>query len=209
MIDHLIFDFDGTISNSYPLFVSFLHRYAKQNQLPFLLDDETAERALRIKLQYAFERLEWQNHVTYQAFLDAFRDFQKADALSFQPFPEAIALLNNVYSKKKKLYLYTHTGSVVNEMLKNMGIDHLFTFVLDQSYHFPAKPAPDALLFLIQKFGLDPKACMMIGDRPIDANAGMNAGMSGCLWDRDDLYPNSNVTYKVRSLLEIQDIIEK
>lgn len=205
---HLIFDFDGTISNSYPLFVCFLHRYATQHGLPFLLDDETVERALRINLRHGFERLGWQNHVKYQVFLDAFHDFQETDALSFQPFPEAVELLRSAHAKSKRLYLYTHTGTVVNKMICNMGLDHLFTFVLDQSYQFPAKPAPDALLFLIQKFDLDTKDCMMIGDRPIDAEAGINAGMSGCLWDRDGLYPNANVTYKVKFLSEIQNLLD-
>ena len=82
-----------------------------------------------------------------------------------------------------------------------------FDFVLDASYNFPFKPAPDALLFFLEKFKLDPKTCMMIGDRPIDAHAGMNAGMYGCLWDSDALFSDGNVDYYIKELSAVSEIV--
>ena len=37
----------------------------------------------------------------------------------------------------------------------------------------------------------------------IDAQAGMNAGMIGCLWDKDDLFPDFYPDVRVVSLLDI------
>lgn len=65
------------------------------------------------------------------------------------------------------------------------------------------RPAPDALLYFLERFGLEAGACMMIGDRPIDAQAGMNAGMLGCLRDADGLFPDFNPDIRVRSLLDV------
>ena len=92
-------------------------------------------------------------------------------------------------------------------MLKNMGIFHLFEFILDDSYGFPAKPCPDALNFLAKKLSLEPAACIMIGDRPIDSQAGMNAGMVGCLWDSYGFFEDVTVDHRVRALSEIKDLI--
>ena len=44
----------------------------------------------------------------------------------------------------------------------------------------------------------------MIGDRPIDAYAGMNAGMHGCLWDADGLFADAKVDFYVEELSEIK-----
>ena len=79
--------------------------------------------------------------------------------------------------------------------------------MFDASYHFPAKPAPDALLFLAEHCGLDPKECLMIGDRPIDALAGMNAGMLGFLWDEDDLYNDIKVDYHSKDITDVAQIV--
>ena len=122
-------------------------------------------------------------------------------------FPEALDLLEYAKSQGKKCYIYTHSGSVVNQIMEHMGIEHYFSFVLDGSHGFPAKPAPNALNYLAEKFALDPKQCMMIGDRPIDAHAGMNAGMIGCLWDNDGLFPDAAVDHLVANLSEIKKLI--
>ncbi|MBO4836470.1 MAG: HAD hydrolase-like protein, partial [Clostridia bacterium] len=43
-----------------------------------------------------------------------------------------------------------------------------------------------ALLYLVRKHDLDPKRCIMVGDRVLDVEAGLNAGMCGALFDPDD-----------------------
>jgi D-glycero-D-manno-heptose 1,7-bisphosphate phosphatase len=39
------------------------------------------------------------------------------------------------------------------------------------------KPEPGMILTAIREFGLDPEACVLIGDKPWDVNAGLNAGI--------------------------------
>lgn len=209
MFEHLIFDFDGTISDSYPLFMQFIRDYAKRMQLPYPHgDDWHVEVSMRTVLRDCFELLKWGDHIPYQRFLDDVHQFQSDNVSAFQPFPEALELLQYGLEQKKQLYIYTHTGQSVHDMLKSMGIYKDFRFILDGSYGFPQKPAPDALLYLTKCFSLDPSTCMMIGDRPIDAYAAMNAGICGCLWDPQNLYPDAKPTYKVTSLLQIKDLIE-
>ena len=205
--EHLIFDFDGTISDSYPLFVEFFHAIAEQKQLPFDLTDEELDRQLRQTLRKGYEAMGWEKLISYRDLLTLFREMQEKRAMKFQAFPEAIDLLQYAAKCGKKLYVYTHSGDLVNQMMKNMGIDSLFTFVLDASFGFAEKPSPDALLYLMQRFELKAGACLMIGDRPIDANAGMNAGMKGCLWDARELYPEAKADYVVRSLSEVKGLI--
>lgn len=207
MIDRLIFDFDGTISDSYPQFVKFFHLFAEENGLTLPITDEELFRALNVNVRRAFETTGWNQNCTYLTFLDDFHNKQIKYALDFKAFDEAVELLQYAAQTGRHNYIYTHSGPIVSEMLKNMGILHLFDFILDASYSFPVKPKPDALLFLSEKFSLDPKNCMMIGDRPIDALAGMNAGMTGCLWDAYGFFPDAEVDHKVKKLSEIKNLI--
>ena len=202
-IEHFIFDFDGTISDSYPLFVKICHEIADEKGLPFEVDDVTLDRALKTNVKTGFCCLGWDKLFDITEFNHIFAEHQALHKLDFHPFPDAVALLDNIAKCGKKSYLYTHSGAIVKDMLQNMGLLDHFEFILDSSYGFPAKPAPDALLYLLERLGLDARSCMMIGDRPIDAQAGMNAGMLGCLWDADNLFPEFIPDIRVRSLLDI------
>lgn len=203
MIDHFIFDFDGTISDSYPIFIQIFHEIAQKRKLPFHASDSELDRMLKITLKSGFDFLGWDKVCEWNLFLDEFYKHQANHALDFQAFPEAKELLKRISAKGKKSYIYTHSGDIVKVMLENMGLLHYFDFILDSSYGFPSKPKPDALLFFLNKFGMEPLSCMMIGDRPIDAQAGMNAGMVGCLWDVDSRYSDFCADVTVQSLLDI------
>ena len=203
MIDHFIFDFDGTVSDSYPIFLTIFKEIAVARKYPISMTDTELDHAMRITLKHAFETLGWGVFCTWKDFLDEFHLRQKAYIKEYRAFPEAEVLLKRITEKGKKCYIYTHSGKVVHDMLKNMGLYDFFDFILDASFGFPEKPKPDALLYFLKNFGQDPKTCMMIGDRPIDAQAGMNAGMIGCLWDKDDLFPDFHPDVRVVSLLDI------
>ena len=56
-----------------------------------------------------------------------------------------------------------------------------FTDMVTADEHFPMKPAPDGLLALCKRNGLDASESIMIGDRIIDGSSGRGAGMSGAL----------------------------
>ena len=207
MIEHLIYDFDGTIADSYPLFVRFLREGAKKRGYPIRCSDEDLYRAAKITIYEAYRTIGGEAIVPFQTFIDDFHELQETCRNEFVAFPEAKELLLRAKEAGKHNYIYTHTGPVVKEMLANMGILEHFDFILDASYHFPMKPAPDALLYFLDRFGFDPKACMMIGDRPIDARAGQNAGMHGCLWDADGLFSSEGIDYYVKDLSEVSRIV--
>lgn len=202
-IEHFIFDFDGTISDSYPLFVKICHEIADEKGLPFDMDDSALDKALKINVKNGFCSLGWDKMCDTKALYRVFEEHQAMHKLDFCPFSDAVTLIDCIVNGGKKAYVYTHSGAIVKDMLENMGLLDRFEFILDSSYGFPSKPAPDALLYFLERFGLEARSCMMIGDRPIDAQAGMNAGMLGCLWDADGLFPEFNPDIRVRSLLDI------
>lgn len=204
---HLIYDFDGTIADSYALFLRFWNEIAEKRGIQILCDQNTLYRELKKTAYDAYKILQCEDILDYDTFLADFHALQEKHRMDFQPFPEAVALLKRAKRAGKRNYLYTHTGPVVKDMLSNMGLLEYFDFILDASYRFPLKPAPDALLFLQEHLSLDPKECVMIGDRPIDALAGQNAGMKGCLWDAEGLFDADGIDFYIKRLEDVAQIV--
>ena len=64
-------------------------------------------------------------------------------------------------------------------------MDHLFSGFITADMDFPRKPAPDAILYILNEYGLNPEKTVMVGDREIDVLSGKNAGIDGILFDPD------------------------
>ncbi len=207
MIQNLIFDLDGTIVNSYPHFVKSFITACQKNGIDVPYDHDTIYKMLKITVPDAYKKMDVEHKTTYEKFYADYVAIYSEHYTEQPGYVQTIDLIKKAKAAGKKNFIYTHTGPIAKESLKNIGILEDFEFVLDASYPFPMKPAPDALLFLAEKNELDPKECLMIGDRPIDAYAGMNAGMYGFLWDEENLFPDAKVDYLCKDITEVAKIV--
>lgn len=205
--DHFIFDFDGTLSDSYPSF--FKAAKVIVDKYGGSISDEEI-----------YSCLKWETVVKFfdKLALGDKRDQAKQEFSAIKnelirseaaPLEGAEALLDAICSAGGKCYIYSHSGTIVIDNCKKWGLDVYLTDYMLNSPSFPRKPAPDALLALVQKHGLDISRCVMIGDRDIDVLAGRNAGMDGILLDGEEHYKDLEVTYRVGSLMEIAEITLK
>lgn len=201
---HLIYDFDGTLSDTYPCFTESVLQLLKDHGLSDTYESVYAK--LKVSVGYALkcydfgesaEALRQQFHVVHNELAP------KMQAL----YPEAEEILRYAMAQGHKNYLYTHSGKIVKLLLEKWGIADCFEDIIDSTMKFPTKPAPDALNYLCEKHSLDKKDCIMIGDRDIDTNCGRNAGMKGCLFDPEHYYDEADVDYRIENLLELKNII--
>ena len=206
MIENLIFDFDGTISDSYPVFVRIVRLVARDYDVEVKQSDEELLDKLMINVKACMDTMGFPCPTEERA--KAFWTYQRLFYKEFKPFPEIEAILQKSIDLGKKNYIYTHSGDVVFDMLKNMGLDGYFSGAVTADKGFPSKPAPDALFYLFDQYGLSPENCLMIGDRDIDTMAGNNAGTKGCLWDVYGRYPDYHTDYKIQMLSELFDLLD-
>ena len=207
MIDHLIFDFDGTISDSYPIFVRIVRQVAKDFDVEVKMSDEELLDKLMVNVKHCRDHMNFQCELYERS--QAFWSYQRQYYKEFQAFPEIKPILEKSISLGKKNYIYTHSGDIVLDMLKNMGLDGYFSGIVTADHGFPQKPAPDALYYLCKTYGVDPSRSIMIGDRDIDTMSGNNAGMKGCLWDVNGRYTDYQTDYKVKTLLELNALLDE
>ena len=201
---HLIYDFDGTLSDTYPCFTETVLELIKKYGISDTYENVYSN--LKVNVGYALKQYDLGKDAA-----EARRDFhvihnELAPKIQ-KPYPEAEEILRYAMAQGHKNYLYTHSGKIVKILLEQWGIADCFEDIIDSTMKFPTKPAPDALNDLCEKHGLDKKDCLMIGDRDIDTDCGRNAGMKGCLFDPDHYYDKADVDYRIENLLELKNII--
>lgn len=201
---HLIYDFDGTLSDTYPCFTEAVLRTLKDYGLTDTY--ESVYSKLKVSVGHTMNSYDFGEDP--KAVRKHFHKIHDELAPEIQkPYPEAEEILRYAIAQGHKNYLYTHSGKIVKLLLEQWGIADCFEDIIDSTMKFPTKPAPDALNWLCEKHGLDKKDCIMIGDRDIDTDCGRNAGMKGCLFDPEHYYDSADVDYRIENLLELKKII--
>lgn len=202
--DNFIFDFDGTLSESYSSFVKAAMITAEK----YGVSADKAQ-AYHLLKKYSTVRLfntlplREQRDVAYAEFMALAKELLANEA---EMMEGTVELLGFIKENGGKSYIYSHSGEIVLKNVKRWGIEHFFEDFMLGDKAYPRKPAPDALLELVRRNSLDLSRSVMIGDRDIDVLAGKNAGMAGILIDDENYYPDLEVDYRVDSLIAIKEI---
>ena len=200
----LIWDLDGTLLDSYPAIVpsarevcaaigadysdDYIHTYVIRTSVGQLLRELAAERALDpLPLIERFNRLSDSRLALVRA------------------MPHARETLAALCEKGAQNFVYTHRGDSSFPILENTGLAPYLTEVLTSRSGFPRKPEPDALLYLLRKYALDPAHTWYVGDRSLDIEAARRAGLRSILYldPAAPGEPTGQEDYIVRDLLEI------
>ncbi|MBA3773650.1 MAG: HAD family hydrolase [Ramlibacter sp.] len=86
---------------------------------------------------------------------------------------EMIAELAQLYPMST---ISTGTAPRVERFLEHFGVREHFSAVVGSQTTRRMKPHPDPLLFAADAMGVDPAACLMIGDTTVDIRTGVSAG---------------------------------
>ena len=182
--EHFIWDFDGMLFNTYPHTVAAFCACCRRNGIP--VDEKEAYDLFKVTMRHAFA-----HYGLTEALVKDFYEIE--NDLGFlpkgEPFPHIPALLRTVTERGGKNYLYTHRDAVALQYLDLYGLTPLFSGFVTGDDGFPLKPAPDALLALTERFGMEKARTLMLGDRDIDIGAGINAGVRTLLYDDEGRYP--------------------
>lgn len=196
---HFFWDFDGTLYDTYSRITRACVKTLQSLGAAASFDEVYP--AVKRSLHLCFLRFAAPLGVEEQAFLARYHDFSELEgAESIRPYPGAVEALRAVIAGGGWNYLYTHRGASALPWLRHDGLEALFLDRVTGLDGFPAKPAPDALNYLIGKHALDRTDCVMVGDRDIDLDAGKNAGIACALFDPEDFYPDYDTPWRFRDM---------
>jgi len=200
---HFFWDFDGTVMDTYPAMTEAFVRMAAR--LGVDISHQRALSLLKNNLTHALRVLADENGLDAAAMVPLYREKERETlrrmARPVAGIPEALRALPGRH------YLVTHRDRAALDYLDTMGLKGFFADFVVEDDGFPRKPAPDSLLHLVRKHGLDPAECVMIGDRPLDTAAGRNAGMLSCLLDEEGRFPDDPCELRTASATELPALL--
>ncbi|HFR3701628.1 TPA: HAD-IA family hydrolase [Streptococcus suis] len=198
MTPTFIWDLDGTLLDSYQAILAGIEETYAQFDIPF--DREEIHAFI---LTYSVKDLLARDAQKYGKDL---AQLNQARANSLREKNTAIQLMEGTREVLEwtvqegiQNFIYTHKSDNAFQVLEDLGVDHYFTEILTSDSGFARKPAPEALLYLIEKYDLDKSTTYYVGDRLLDVETALAAGIGSINLQIDGVEGN----IKIESLLQI------
>ncbi|CYV34463.1 HAD-IA family hydrolase [Streptococcus suis] len=197
-----IWDLDGTLLDSYEAILAGIQETYEQFDIPF-----DREEVRNFILRYSVKDLLVRDADKYGLDSDELNHVRatslKEKNTQIPLMTGAVEILNWTAEQGIQNFVYTHKSDNAFQVLEDLGIRHHFTEILTSDSGFSRKPSPEALLFLIEKYGLDKESTYYIGDRLLDVETAINAGIRSINLQINGVEQN----WKIVSLLDIKQIL--
>lgn len=198
-----IWDLDGTLLDSYEAILSGIEETFAQFSIPY---DKEKVREFILKysvqdllVQVAEERkldVEMLNQMRAQSLAE-----KNAQVVLMPGARDVLAWADQVGIRN---FVYTHKGDNAFAILRDLGLESYFTEILTSQSGFARKPSPEAAIYLIDKYQLNPEKTYYIGDRTLDVEFAQNSGIQSLNF----LESSYEGSHRIQVLADISRIFE-
>ena len=209
MVKHIIWDFDGTLFNSYPG-IAKTYLYIIEND--YGLNFEYKQILLWVKesRDICEEKLSKELKINVEELIKKYsnRYNEKGASIEEFPFPGAKEICEKIKSDGGLNMLVTHRSykTLIRLLEKYQMMDH-FIKLIAGDHGYPRKPDPTIFLYLLNKYNLIKNEVMAVGDRDLDIQAAKNAGIKSCYFNPDgETHPNAD--FQIHQLFEIEKYLK-
>ena len=199
-----IWDLDGTLLDSYPAIVPSVKEICDALGAD-LSEEEIHAWVIRTSVGDLLRTLAAERGLESAPLVARFNERSDSRSALVRAMPHARETLAALAGRGGQNLVYTHRGLSSFPILEQTGLAPYLTEVLTSQSGFPRKPEPDAILYLLRKYALDPARTYYVGDRSLDIAAARRAGIRSILY-LDPAAPGEPTGYEdhiVRDLAEI------
>jgi len=173
----VLFDLDGTLVDSSEAIVNAVEKVLELKGLT--CNRAKVARMIGVPLENIFGVLapNLSEEETWQLVHEYRKYYMKHHLENTTIHPSAIMVLRRLKADGFKLGIITGKyREPVMDILSHFGISELFYVVVTGYEAMRHKPAPDIVLEAAKRLRTDPKRCVVVGDSPLDVQAGKRAG---------------------------------
>lgn len=186
-MENYMFDFDGTLADSGETAVLATQATFKDFGLPLPSSDQIRG-YMGIPIEKSFPLMGAKTELP--AMFTGFREhYQALEASQVKLYPGIKEVLAKLKENGKKIYAVSSKHSeALRRNLELLQIATYFDDLVGSDQVENYKPAPDGIDVLLERYGLDPKQSVMIGDAIYDIQMGHAAGVktAGVHWGAFD-----------------------
>ena len=177
LIRGIIFDFDGTLIDSYEAIAESLNHVRTSFSLPAFPAEE-----VRPMVGHGLERL-IEKAIGPERVEEGVKLFRQSYARLCEGktsiLPQVKETLDTLDRRGYQMAIATNKPSYfARDILKALEIDHLFVEVLGPNDVERPKPDPEMIEIIIMRIGLSPEEIVYVGDMPLDVEVGRRAGVA-------------------------------
>ena len=202
--DNIIWDFDGTLFNTYPAMCRDLQAVMEglgvHASLEDLLPRFTTSR--ETVLAWCGQQAGMTAQEVDQIYRDWVTEHGQPEAY---PFPHVRSILERFQAAGGRNFVFTHRSGSVHDYLAGADLTKYFTDVVSAGTTYARKPAPAGNLHIIETHGLDKDRTLAVGDRELDILAAKNAGIHACLFSPE--HRETAADYHIRDLSELDALL--
>lgn len=170
----ILFDVDGTLLDTTEYIYGAFEYSLKKHTLPVLPRSEM-KKMMGKSLEDCYKVFAKQNDV--RALMTDHHVFQVGHPELSHVYDGTIKTLTKLRATGYRLAAITsRAGKIVFETLKNAKIDHFFEVIITFDDVKKEKPDPEGILKALARMGISPHEAIMVGDSPVDIEAGKSAG---------------------------------
>lgn len=204
----IILDLDGTLLDSYDVIVESICLVFQECGIHISYND-VHRHAIAFSIKSLFETISDTHGVSVARLQQRYSQISSGKYKQIKLMPHAHEILNILEDHGIENYVFTHRGKTTMPVLDNLELTGYFLDVLTSQSGFARKPDPEAILYLLHKYDLDPENTWYVGDRSLDMECASYAGIRGILYLPEGCIDVSGgaESVVVHDLLQIADLI--
>lgn len=217
MIKAVIFDLDGTVSDTISTIAHFGNVALEYCGFPAIDENEYKYFAGDGKVKLLHRALAFygadteENFKKVEAKYD--REYEADPIFETKPFDGLVCELQKLKNRGTKLAILSNKPDNVTVMVANELFGDLFCIVHGKRENIATKPDPEGANILMDELGVKKEECVFVGDTNVDIRTAKNAGMKsiGVLWgfrDEKELF-DAGADYIIEKTSQIFETILK
>ena len=171
-----IWDLDGTLLDSYEAILSGIEETYAQFSIPYD-KEKVREFILKYSVQDLLARVAEDRNLDVEVLNQVRAQSLAEKNAQVVLMPGAHEVLKWTDAAGVQQFVYTHKGDNAFAILRDLGLESYFTEILTSQSGFARKPSPEAAIYLLNKYQLNPDNTYYIGDRTLDVEFAQNSGI--------------------------------
>jgi len=210
-IDLLIFDLDGTLTDSIPPAVAAVQKMLRELGYPARSAAQINEYVGYGELPLIAGSIGTADPAKVAAAMQLYEKYYREEGLLAVPlFPHVRETLE-YFKDRTKAIISNKKSAFIDVLLKNHHLAFYFNEVLGGDNAPCLKPDPCAILEMLKKYNIPKERALLVGDMTVDVETGRNAGIKTCGvtygFDGQEKLAAAKPDFLIADLLELKGLI--